>query len=83
MKITIDIDIEHVVNRETRKISYVAKHGVATMTGRSQITGMPGNRRPTSAVVGWGDSLDEALADLLQKLADRTRDHSMPPARAT
>jgi len=79
MKISIDIEVDHIVSRETRKVSYIAKHGEGTITGRSRIAG-PAQRK-TYLVVGYGESISEALADMFQKLAEVTRTGSIPPPR--
>lgn len=60
MKITIEIDVEHLFDRETKSHSFVATYGWTT-GGRAV--------EPKRVKRGYGATLDEAVANVLTKVA--------------
>lgn len=67
MKITLEIDIEYLVDRATKKDLYVAKYGSTSNNHRRSIA--------------YGDTLDEALANALEQIAEQLRRTSKERAK--
>lgn len=64
MKINIEIDVEHTFDRETKQQGFVASYGW-TPSARTV--------EPKRVHRGYGSTLDEAVANVLTKLAERLR----------